>query len=303
MYKNAAYQFSVVKFITALAITVLCVGSATPVYAQNDVSVVDVTDNIKILMGRGGNIGLFTGNDGTFMIDDKFPDMTEDVTNAIKSAGGDIPKFLINTHWHGDHTGGNESFGTQGSVIVAHDNVRARMSVNNVIKAFDMIVPAAPAVALPMVTYDSIIRFHLNGDNIDVVHVPNAHTDGDSIVHFTDTNAIHAGDLFFNGFFPFIDTDHGGSLAGMIAGADVILALANDDTKIIPGHGPLATKTDLQSYRDMLALAHQKLSSLKAEGVTLSDVIEMQPLADLDEKWGQAMLSAEKWISLIYDSL
>lgn len=296
-------QLNIRKYISHLIISIVYLGSSASVHAQNDVSVVDVSDNIKMLMGRGGNIGLFMGEDGTFMIDDKFPDMTEDVINAIKSAGGDIPRFLINTHWHGDHTGGNESFGTQGSVIVAHDNVRARMSVDNVIKAFDMTAPAAPKIALPMVTYDSTIRFHLNGDDLDVAHVPTAHTDGDSIVHFTGTNVIHAGDIFFNGFFPFIDTDHGGSLAGMIAGADVILALANDNTQIIPGHGPLANKADLQSYRDMLALAQDKLTALKADGKSLSEVTTMQPLAELDAQWGQVIFSADKWVGLIYDSL
>jgi len=285
------------------SILILCMGSSAIAHAQNEVSVVNVTDNIKILMGRGGNIGIFTGDDGTFMIDDKFPDMTEEVVNAIKSAGGDIPKFLINTHWHGDHTGGNESFGTQGSVIVAHDNVRARMSVDNVIKAFDMNAPAAPAIALPMVTYDSVIRFHLNGDNLDVIHVPTAHTDGDSIVHFTNTNVVHAGDVFFNGFFPFIDTDHGGTLAGMIGGADQLLAMTDDDTRIIPGHGPLANKADLQKYRDMLVLAQERLADLKSQGKSLSDVTAMQPLADLDAEWGQVIFSAEKWVGLIFDSI
>ncbi|MDH3694797.1 MAG: MBL fold metallo-hydrolase [Gammaproteobacteria bacterium] len=303
MYKNTARQFNLGKFIAYLAITILCIGSTTSIYAQNDVSVVDVTDNIKMLMGRSGNIGLFTGDDGTFMIDDKFPDMKKEVVNAIKSAGGDIPNFLINTHWHSDHTGGNESFGTRGSVIVAHDNVRARMSVDNVIKTFDMNAPAAPAIALPMVTYDSVIRFHLNGDALDVMHIPGAHTDGDSVVHFTGTNVIHAGDIFFNGFFPFIDTDHGGSLAGMIAGADQLLALVDENTKIIPGHGPLANKPDLQAYRDMLVLAQDKLTLQKADGKTLNEVTAMQPLAELDAQWGQAMFSAEKWISLIYESL
>jgi glyoxylase-like metal-dependent hydrolase (beta-lactamase superfamily II) len=177
------------------------------------------------------------------------------------------------------------------------------MPVDNVLTAFDAQIPAARNVALPMVRFDSEVRFNLNGDSLDVIYVPNAHTDGDSIVHFTSANVIHTGDVFFNGFFPFIDTDHGGSLAGMIAAADDILALADDQTKIIPGHGALASKVELQAFRDMLSQAHEKLTTLIESGKSLEEVSQMQPLGELDEHWGQVIFNADKWTQLMYEDM
>lgn len=262
-----------------------------------------ISDSIYLLSGKGGNLGVSIGEDGTFLIDDKFAPLSDDILASIKKSGGDVPKFVVNTHFHGDHTGGNENFGKQGAIIVAHDNVRKRLSVDNFIAAFDFSFKAQPKIGLPIVTFSESLTFHLNGDKIDVVHVPNGHTDGDSVIHFTKANVLHTGDLFFNGFYPFIDVDHGGSLLGLIAGIDSLLELVDDKTVIIPGHGPVGNKKDLESYAAMLMTAHKKLAHLKSDGKTLEQALAATPLASLEKEWAGGNFSNKKWITLLYKSL
>jgi cyclase len=251
----------------------------------------------------GGNMGLFIGEDGTFLIDDHYAPLSEKISAAISAAGGDTPRFLANTHWHGDHTGGNENFGQQGTLIIAHENVRKRMSVDNFLEAFNTEIPASPPVALPVITLTDEVTFHLNGDSVKIFHVPNAHTDGDSIILFESNNVVHAGDTFFNGFYPFIDTGSGGTLKGQRDAASAILEKIADDTKIIPGHGPLASKADLTAYRDMLAAAYDALSPLKAEGKTVEEAISAKPLAALEADWGGGIFTSDKWIEIIYGGI
>jgi cyclase len=272
-------------------------------FAQNDVTTEKVTDNIFLISGKGGNIGVFIGDDGTFMIDDKFADMSEGVFNAIESIGGSQPEYLINTHFHGDHTGGNDNFGKEGSTIVSHHNVHKRLAEGSIIAAFGMETPPAPDTALPGITFDSEMIMHINGDHIRIFHAPNAHTDGDAIVHFQTANVIHTGDLFFNGFYPFIDVGNGGSVQGLINGIDQVLQLADDDTKIIPGHGALAGVGALKAYKDMLVTAHTRLSAMKAEGKSAEEMIAESPLADFEAQWGNGIFTGDKWISIIYDGL
>jgi glyoxylase-like metal-dependent hydrolase (beta-lactamase superfamily II) len=280
-------------------------GLAAPVAAQDEVQIktLPLRDGIYMLEGKGGNIGLFIGEDGTFLIDDQFAPLTEKHLAAIRAVGGDVPKFLINTHYHADHTGGNENLGRAGAVIFSHDNVRERLTVETVIAAFNMVTPPLPKAALPVVTFSTDVTFHLNGDTLHAYHVPRAHTDGDSVIHFKKANVIHTGDIFFNGFYPFIDVGHGGTVKGMIEAADGILALADGDTMLIAGHGPIGDKAQLQAYRDMLATAHQRLSALRAKGMSAEEAIAQQPLGDLEERWGKGLFPAEKWIGLIYDGL
>ncbi len=280
-------------------------GLAAPVAAQDEVQIktLPLRDGIYMLEGKGGNIGLFIGEDGTFLIDDQFAPLTEKHLAAIQTVGGDVPKFLINTHYHADHTGGNENLGRAGAVIFSHDNVRERLTVETVIAAFNMVTPPLPKAALPVVTFSTDVTFHLNGDTLHAYHVPRAHTDGDSVIHFKKANVIHTGDIFFNGFYPFIDVSHGGTVKGMIEAADGILALADGDTMLIAGHGPIGDKAQLQAYRDMLATAHQRLSALRAKGMSAEEAIAQQPLGDLEERWGKGLFPAEKWIGLIYDGL
>ncbi len=264
---------------------------------------VPVTEQIYMIAGEGGNIGLFIGEDGTFLIDDQFAPLTEKIVEAIKSVGGDYPKFLINTHYHGDHTGGNEKLGQGGTLIFSHDNVRERLSTGYFIEAFNMKQAAVSREGLPVVTFSEDISFHLNGDIILAIHVPHAHTDGDSFIYFKAANVIHAGDFFFNGFYPFIDVNHGGSLKGMINAVDKVLSMADDSTKIIAGHGPLGDKEQLASYRQMLGIAYERLRKLKAEGKTAQEAVAAKPLADLESTWGNGLFKSDRWIELIYSGV
>jgi cyclase len=261
---------------------------------------VAVTEQIYMIAGKGGNIGIFTGEDGTFLIDDNFAPLTEKIVEAIKSIGGDHPKFLINTHYHGDHTGGNENLGSGGTLIFSHDNVRERLRNGSFIKAFDMKLAATAEEGLPVVTFSEGINFHVNGDTVRAIHVASAHTDGDSFIHFEGANVIHAGDILFNGFYPFIDVNHGGSLRGTILAVEEIISLADENTKIIPGHGPLADKAQLEDYREMLLTAYDRLQKLKSEGKTSQEAAAAKPLADLEATWGDGLFSGDRWIELIY---
>ncbi len=262
-----------------------------------------ISDSIYFLSGKGGNLGVSVGEDGTFLIDDKFAPLSDAIIASIKKAGGDVPRFVINTHFHGDHTGGNEEFGKQGAVIVAHDNVRERLKQDNFIKEFLFRFPAQPREGLPVITFAESVTFHINGDKVDVMHMPNAHTDGDSVVYFTKSNVLHTGDLFFNGFYPFVDTTHGGSLLGLIAAIESLLELVDDKTVIIPGHGPIANKRNLQNYNSMLNIAYKRLVDLKNQGKSLEQAIAAKPLASLEKEWADGSFSSKKWITSLYDSL
>ncbi len=285
----------------ALFIGLALFGLSAASHAQ--ITTTQVTESIFVLSGKGGNIGVFTGADGTFMVDDKFADMSKQITAAIAKLGGEHPKYLFNTHFHGDHTGGNQGFGMEGSTIIAHHNVRKRLAEGSTIATFNMVTPPAHSDALPDITFDSDAAFHINGERVRIYHAPEAHTDGDSIVHFEGSNVIHAGDIFFNGFYPFIDVSNGGSVQGVIDAANSILALSDANTKIIPGHGPMANKADLTSYRDMLVTAHAALKALKDQGKSAEQAVAETPLSDLDEDWRSGIFSSDKWISIIYDGI
>ncbi len=281
----------------------LCLGFfGTNLVAQDypEVKATEVVSGLYMLSAKGGNIGVLIGEDGTFMIDDQFSNGTDEIFAAIKKVGGDTPRFLINTHFHGDHTGGNENIGDKGVLIYSHHNVRKRLTTENFIREFNFTMPAVKQPGLPVVTFSQDITFHLNGGEVHVFHVENAHTDGDAVIHFKSMNAVHAGDIFFNGFYPFVDPSHGGSVKGMINAVDRILAITNDDTMIIPGHGPLASKADLREYREMLSTAYKRIGKLKREGNSVQQIIDANPLGDLQEKWGNVMFDSSKWISIIF---
>lgn len=296
--KNGSTKLSLLAVVAAVGL----LSNVSLLQAQDDVKIAttSVADNLYMLTGKGGNIGLFVGDDGSFIIDDQYAPLTEKILEAIKAVGGDTPKFLINTHFHGDHTGGNENLGNKGTLIVSHDNVRQRLVDGSFIKAFGMKSPPANKAALPALTFSETMHFHINGDSVNAIHVPNAHTDGDSIIHFKKANAVHAGDVFFNGFYPFIDADNGGSLKGTVNAVDAILAITDTNSKIIPGHGPLADKAQLQAYRDMLQTAYTRLVALKNQGVSAEDAVAKKPLADLEPKWGKGIFNGDKWIGIVY---
>ena len=253
-----------------------------------------------VLFGAGGNVGVSVGEDALFIIDDQYAPLSPKILAALKQLSDKPIKFVLNTHWHGDHTGGNENMGKGGALIVAHDNVRKRMSTEQFIALFKSKVPPSPKVALPVVTFSTDVTFHINGDEVYGFHVPKAHTDGDTVVHFKKSNVIHMGDVFFNGWYPFIDVSSGGSPEGVIAAADRVLAMSDDNTKIIPGHGPVAGKGDLKAYRDMLASVSGRVKALMKEGKKLDEIKAAKPSAEFDEKWGKAFIKADAFIEMLF---
>jgi cyclase len=269
-----------VKF-RPLILAAVCAAVTIPAYSQQDLSKVEIkpqplAPGVAVLFGAGGNIGVSYGEDGTILIDDQFAPLTEKIQKAVSDLGAQPVKYLINTHWHFDHSGGNENLGKAGALIMAHDNVRVRMAAGGT--AAGNATPPAPKVALPVVTYADGLKLHLNGEEVRVIHMPAGHTDGDSIVHWTKSNVIHMGDLFmYKISFPFVDTKSGGDVRGFVAAADKVLAIANDQTKIIPGHGAVATKADLQNHRKMIATTIAKVRAGIKAGKTLAQIKAMKP--------------------------
>ena len=252
-----------------------------------------------MMMGAGGNLGLCTGDNGPFLIDDQYVPLTVKILSAISKITDQPVKFLINTHWHSDHTGGNENIGKSDTIIVTHENVRKRMSAGQMMKVFNSKVPPASAHAFPVVTFPTSLSFHWNDETIEVIHFPRAHTDGDAAIFFKKANVIHTGDLFLNGIYPFVDAESGGALVGMIQSVEKIIEKADTATKIIPGHGLLATKTDLEAYNDMLKTVHKRISKLLNDGKSVEEIVASKPTADFDPKWGKGFLSPDKWVTII----
>ena len=276
--------------------------------AQQDMSKVVVesqqlAEGLYMLTGAGGNIGASIGEDGIVIIDDQFQELTPRIQEALAKLSPKPVRFVINTHWHFDHVGGNENFAKAGAVILAHGNVRRRMSTTQFIKMFNREMQPSPSAALPVVTFDQDVTLHLNGEELYVFHVDNAHTDGDSLILFRKANVLHTGDTLFNGFYPFIDSDSGGSIDGMIASADKVLGIVNEQTKIIPGHGPLAAPKDLKAFRDMLASLRDQVAALIREGKTLEQAVAANPTKDLDPVWGKGFLKPEQVVQMVYTDL
>jgi len=274
--------------------------------AQEDttrIQTIPVAKGVYMLLGNGGNIGVSAGEDAVFLVDDQFAPLTQKIIDAVKAISDTPIRFLLNTHWHFDHTGGNENFGKVGVVIVAHDNVRQRMSVEQFMARMNRRFPPSPKAALPVVTFSEMVTFHLNGDDIHAVHVKNAHTDGDALVHWVNANVIHMGDTFMNGFYPFIDIGSGGSINGLITAITAAMSYVNDGTKIIPGHGPLAVKADLVAYRDMLVGVRDAVQRLVAQKKTLEQVLAANPTAPWDDKWGRGFMKPADFLTTVYESL
>lgn len=294
------------QFGFVVSIALALVASAT--YAQGDFSKVRIvteklSDTTYMMTGAGGNLGLSIGDDAVFLIDDQYAPLTPRIQAAIAALTAKPVKFVLNTHWHSDHTGGNENIGKAGALIVAHENVRKRLSAAGLIEFFGMTTPPSPKAALPVVTFTQDLTFHINGDEVAAYYVPRAHTDGDAIVHFRNSDVIHAGDTFFSKSYPFIDTSSGGTVDGVIAAADRMLALAGDKTKIIPGHGPLANRADLKAYRDMLATVAARIKAQIRDGRKLDEVIASKPTAEFDEAWGKGYFQPQKWVEMLYKNL
>lgn len=261
---------------------------------------IKLTDNVYMLQGRGGNIGAIVGPEGILIVDDDYRAMSEKLAAALKALGQEKPRFILNTHWHGDHTEGNEAFGKD-STIVAHFNVRKRMSQTNVISFFNMTVPASPVHAWPVITYTESMSIHINGDEVKLVHFPNGHTDGDTVVFFTKANVVHLGDDFFVGRFPFVDLDSNGNVQGLINNIGTLLTQIPTDAKIIPGHGPISTHADLKNYHSMLI----ETSKIVQDGMKKKKTLDELKKAGFPEKFkeaGSGFVKAEQWVETIYRS-
>jgi glyoxylase-like metal-dependent hydrolase (beta-lactamase superfamily II) len=284
--------------------------AARPLGAQQDFSNVQiqterVAPGIYMLVGSGGNIGVSVGEDGVFLIDDQYAPLTDKIVSAIRAITSEPIRFVFNTHWHQDHTGGNESLGGAGALIVAHENVRTRTSVDQMLTFGGQTnaVPASPEAALPIVTFAEDVTFHLNGDELHAFHVDSAHTDGDAIVHFRGADVVHMGDTYFQTGFPFIDLSSGGSIDGMIAAVDEVLALIGPNTKVIPGHGALATRADLAAYGDALRAMRNAVRELVLEGHPIDHILEFRPIQAQATAWGMTREAEDEAVETIYQSL
>ncbi|HEY5723883.1 MAG TPA: MBL fold metallo-hydrolase [Allosphingosinicella sp.] len=280
---------------------------AIPASAQQDFSKVEIrieqlAPGVAVLFGAGGNIGLSYGEDGNLIVDDQYAPLTPKILAAIATLDPDPVRLVINTHWHSDHSGGNENLGGKGAVILANENVRVRMEAGQLIQFFNMNVPPAPKAALPVVTFDHGVSLHVNGDRIRTMHVLSAHTDGDSLVHWEKANVLHMGDTFFHKVtFPFIDLSSGGSINGLINAVEQALRMTNATTKIIPGHGPVATRHELVAYRDMLVDIRDKVAKGIRKKRSLAEIKASAPAA----AYGMAdgFIQPDQFVEFVYESL
>ena len=274
-------------------------------HAADGVEIITVKDNVHILISpQGGNVTVFSGEDGVVLIDDQLSGRSSIIQAAVTTMTDQRIKFILNTHYHFDHTGGNEFLGKDnGTIIVAHDNVRRRLNTKQFISYFQKeMLPSKPE-GLPVVTFSDNMSLHYNGEDIRFIHTPTAHTDGDTVVHLTNANILIAGDLIFNGVYPFIDTEHGGSVQGVILGLSRLLDLSNPASIIIPGHGSTLNRGELQAYRDMLIIISDNVDSLMKKGKTLEEIILTKPTSAFDESHCGGLVPAEAFVKIVYESL
>jgi glyoxylase-like metal-dependent hydrolase (beta-lactamase superfamily II) len=268
--------------------------------ATAKINVTKLRSNVSVLEGSGGNIVVLTGRDGKVLVDAGITASRSQITEALATLSDDPVKHLINTHWHFDHTDGNEWLHSIGAEITAHENTRKHLSVTTRVEDWNFTFPPAPAAALPTKIFDSEQTLHLNGATLALKYYPPAHTDSDISVHFTDADIIHVADTLWNGHFPFIDYSTGGSIDGMIRAAEENVARATDETIVIPGHGPIGNKSHLIEFRDMLVAVRQKVAALKKQGKSRDEVVAAKPTADYDAKWGGFVINGDFFTRLVY---
>jgi glyoxylase-like metal-dependent hydrolase (beta-lactamase superfamily II) len=278
----------------------------TTANAQQDFSKVEikstkVAGNIYMLQGAGGNIGVSVGSDGILIVDDQFAPLAKKIKAALKTLGEGKLKFVLNTHWHGDHTGGNAVFSPE-APIIAHDNVRKRLSTEQKSEFFKSTTPASPKEALPVITFDQSLSVHFNDEEIKVIHFPQGHTDGDSVIFFTRSNVVHMGDDFFAGRFPFVDLESGGTVQGLAKNVGEIITKLPTDVKLIPGHGPISTLDDLKRYHRMLVETTDLVQKKMAAGKTV-DQIKSEGVPDEWKEWGTGFIKTDVWLETIHRSL
>ena len=289
---------------SAVLVIGLLAGGAAGAGAQDvEVTTVPVAGSVYMLTGRGGNIGVSVGEDATFVVDDQYAPMVPKLIAAIGALTSRPVRFVFNTHYHGDHTGGNEEMGRAGALLVAHANTRQRMSSEQFVEFFNRQIPASAAGALPVVTFTDTVAFHINGDDIIAFHVDQAHTDGDAIVIWRKANVVHMGDVYIAGGYPFADISSGGNIGGIVAAADRVLDTANADTRIIPGHGPLSNTAELRAWRDMIVTVRERVSELKTAGRTREEAIAARPSAEFDDQYGRSFIKPDDFVGFVYRSL
>lgn len=292
-------------FNKALFTTTLAIGLAVPAQAQQNLDDVEITTEViapgvAVLFGAGGNIGVSYGDDATVLIDDQFAPLSAKIEAAVAALGASPVKYVVNTHWHFDHTGGNEHFGKTGATIFAHDNVRVRMAAGGV-AAGNRSEPA-PKAALPVVTYGQGVRMHINDDTLDLAYVGGGHTDGDSVVMWDKQNVVHMGDLYFKiPGFPFVDVNSGGNVYNLMSTLDLVLQMIDDETKVIPGHGPMSDKAELTAYRAMIGQAVSQVEALHQQGMSLDEALATEPLSNIDR--GEGFISAAGFATAIWYSV
>ena len=240
--------------------------SQTQAQEESGLTVQRLSETVSVLFGEGGNIGVFAGPDGVFIVDNQYEGDGEMISAAVARLSELPITYVLNTHWHFDHAGSNDYFGQNGSVIIAHDNVRKMLVSGAFVRVVDAEIPPAPAEALPVITFDDSLSLHLNGEEVHMLHVMPAHTDGDGIVWFKGSNILHMGDTYLSGIYPLIDVDAGGSIDGMITTAETVLAFINDETRLIPGHGPVSKRAGLEAYRDMCVTLRDRIAEMKGRG-------------------------------------
>jgi len=304
--RATARMLSCVGIIAAgLALLAPAASAQAPDLSKVEFRTEKLGDNLFALFGAGGNIAVLTGPDGALVVDSDLVELSPKLRAALTMISEKPAKFLINTHFHFDHAGGNPTLGRGGTVIVAHDNVRNHLMSQQVVDvgSTKIVTEATPPEGLPVVTFADGVKFHVNGDTVAVNHVDNAHTDSDAFVFFEKANVLHTGDLFMSIGYPFVDGGNGGNLDGLIAGHARALALCNDQTRVIPGHGPLTGKAELQAYHDMLVVIRKRVSDLVKKGRTLEQVQAAAPTKEYDERWGKGFVSPQIFIQRLFIEL
>lgn len=285
--------------IALLVFPIVC--NAQDDFSKVEIKATKINGNVYMLEGSGGNIGVSVGEDGILIVDDQFAPLAEKIRAALKTLGEGKLKFILNTHWHGDHTGGNAQFGKD-APIIAHDNVRKRLSTEQRSEFFKNTTPASPKEALPVITFDQSLSVHFNGEEIKVIHFPHGHTDGDSVIFFTTSNVVHMGDDFFSGRFPFVDLESGGSVEGLTKNIAEIIPKLPAGVKLIPGHGPVSTVDDLKAYHRMLTETTEIVRKQMAANRSL-DQIKKEGLPAEWKSWGEGFIKTDLWLEIVYRSL
>jgi glyoxylase-like metal-dependent hydrolase (beta-lactamase superfamily II) len=295
---------TILLFLLCLAVPTVLAEEEPDPFASIEIETIPLGDDLAMLVGAGGNLVVAWDADGAFLVDDQYAPLTERILEAVRALTAQPVRFVLNTHWHFDHTGGNENLAGEGVLLFSHDNVRRRLSSDQFIEFLDRHVEASPPAALPVVTFNDSLTFHLGMGEVRIFHMPHAHTDGDALVHFADRDVVHSGDTIFFGLYPFIDVSSGGSIDGMIAAIEKVLDVCGPDTKIVPGHGPLLTTEQVEEYLAMLTgIRRAVLAAVAAGAEDLAAVQAARPAAPWDEAWGQTWITSDQFVELVYTTL